>query len=49
MRSGDLFPPQEHPMAFEKVDPKVDFPGLEREILAFWDKADVAGMHATPS
>lgn len=25
-------------MAFEKVDPKVDFPAQEREILAFWEK-----------
>ena len=25
-------------MAFEKVDPKVDFPALERVILAFWDE-----------
>jgi isoleucyl-tRNA synthetase len=25
-------------MPFEKVDPKVDFPALEREILAFWDR-----------
>jgi len=23
-------------MAFEKVDPKVDFPALEREVFAFW-------------
>ncbi len=25
-------------MAFEKVDPKVDFPAQEREVLAFWEK-----------
>ncbi|HNQ23930.1 MAG TPA: class I tRNA ligase family protein [Phycisphaerae bacterium] len=25
-------------MAFEKVDPKVDFPALERAILRFWDE-----------
>jgi len=25
-------------MAFEKVDPKVDFPALERGILAFWER-----------
>lgn len=25
-------------MPFSKVDPKVDFPAQEREILAFWDK-----------
>ncbi len=23
-------------MAFEKVDPKIDFPAAEREVLAFW-------------
>ncbi len=27
-------------MAFEKVDPKVDFPALEREILAYWEKTN---------
>jgi isoleucyl-tRNA synthetase len=26
-------------MAFEKVDPKVDFPAQEREVLQFWDEA----------
>jgi isoleucyl-tRNA synthetase len=25
-------------MAFEKVDPKVDFPALERQVLHFWDE-----------
>ena len=25
-------------MAFDKVDPKVDFPALERDILAFWER-----------
>ncbi len=25
-------------MAFEKVDPKVDFPALERDMFAFWEK-----------
>jgi|CXWL01.1.fsa_nt_gi isoleucyl-tRNA synthetase len=25
-------------MPFEKVDPKVDFPALERDILAFWER-----------
>ena len=25
-------------MAFEKVDPKVDFPALERSVLAFWEE-----------
>lgn len=25
-------------MPFEKVDPKVDFPAMEREVLAFWEK-----------
>ena len=25
-------------MAFEKVDPKVDFPALERETLSFWEQ-----------
>lgn len=25
-------------MAFEKVDPKVDFPAQEREVLAFWER-----------
>jgi isoleucyl-tRNA synthetase len=25
-------------MAFEKVDPKADFPAMEREILAFWQE-----------
>ncbi len=25
-------------MAFQKVDPKVDFPALERDILSFWEK-----------
>jgi len=25
-------------MAFEKVDPKVDFPALEREVFAFWQE-----------
>ena len=25
-------------MAFEKVDPKVDFPALERRVLRFWDE-----------
>ncbi|MCH7813205.1 MAG: class I tRNA ligase family protein [Planctomycetes bacterium] len=27
-------------MALEKVDPKVDFPALERSILAFWKRTD---------
>ena len=27
-------------MPFEKVDPKMDFPAMEREILAFWEKTD---------
>ena len=26
-------------MPFQKVDPKVDFPAMEREILAFWERA----------
>ncbi|MCC7291053.1 MAG: isoleucine--tRNA ligase [Phycisphaerales bacterium] len=26
-------------MPFEKVDPKMDFPALEREVLALWEKA----------
>lgn len=26
-------------MAFEKVDPKVDFPAQERAVLAFWEKS----------
>ncbi len=25
-------------MAFRKIDPKVDFPALERGILEFWDE-----------
>src|SRR3712207_7765353 len=25
-------------MAFEKVRPQVDFPGLEREVLALWER-----------
>jgi len=25
-------------MPFEKVDPKIDFPAMEREILAFWER-----------
>jgi len=25
-------------MPFEKVDPKVDFPALERGVLAFWER-----------
>ncbi|MCG3130199.1 MAG: Isoleucine--tRNA ligase [Phycisphaerae bacterium] len=25
-------------MPFEKVDPKMDFPAMEREVLAFWEK-----------
>ncbi|MDO8631529.1 MAG: hypothetical protein Q7R41_13670 [Phycisphaerales bacterium] len=27
-------------MAFDKVDPKVDFPAQERDILAFWEKTE---------
>src|SRR6188768_727208 len=27
-------------MPFDKVDPKVDFPAMERDILAFWEKTD---------
>lgn len=26
---------------FKKVDPKIDFPSLEREILAFWEKENI--------
>ena len=25
-------------MAFDKIDPKVDFPALERDVLAFWER-----------
>lgn len=25
-------------MAFEKVDPKTDFPAMERDVLALWEK-----------
>ena len=25
-------------MAFDKVDPKVDFPPQERDVLAFWER-----------
>ncbi len=25
-------------MAFDKVDPKIDFPAMEREVLAFWER-----------
>ena len=25
-------------MAFEKVEPKADFPAMEGEILAFWER-----------
>ncbi len=25
-------------MAFDKIDPKVDFPAMEREVFAFWEK-----------
>ncbi len=25
-------------MPFDKVDPKADFPAMERDVLAFWDE-----------
>ena len=28
-------------MPFSKVESQVDFPALEREILAFWDREDI--------
>ena len=27
-------------MPFDKVDPKVDFPALERDMLAFWERTN---------